>query len=94
MASMVDEITRHVLVAIATRKPDAVAAIAGHVANVPPIAPLALASPEPPKPPDLERAATRVEPVRRVTPLRLRSGSILGLDISRPEPGTSGDDRD
>ena len=31
-------------------------------------------------------AATRVEPVRRVTPLRIRAGSILGLDISRPEP--------
>jgi hypothetical protein len=27
-----------------------------------------------------------VEPVRRVTPLRIRSGSILGLDIGRPEP--------
>jgi CheY-like chemotaxis protein len=27
-------------------------------------------------------------PARRVTPLRLRSGSILGLDISRPEPAT------
>jgi len=30
--------------------------------------------------------ATQVEPVRRVTPLRIRAGSILGLDISRPEP--------
>jgi hypothetical protein len=30
-------------------------------------------------------AAARPEPIRRVTPLRLRSGSILGLDISRPE---------
>ena len=30
--------------------------------------------------------ARHVEPVRRVTPLRIRSGSILGLDIGRPEP--------
>jgi CheY-like chemotaxis protein len=30
--------------------------------------------------------ATQAEPVRRVTPLRIRSGSILGLDIGRPEP--------
>jgi hypothetical protein len=30
-------------------------------------------------------AETRIEPVRRVSPLRLRSGSILGLDISRPD---------
>jgi CheY-like chemotaxis protein len=98
MASMVDEITRHVLVAIATRKPDAVAAAATPpapgFASAPPIAPMAVTPAEPPKPPDQERAATRVEPVRRVNPLRLRSGSILGLDISRPEPGPSGDDRD
>jgi CheY-like chemotaxis protein len=30
--------------------------------------------------------ATQAEPVRRVTPMRIRSGSILGLDITRPEP--------
>ena len=30
--------------------------------------------------------AAAIEPVRRVTPLRIRSSSILGLDISRPEP--------
>ena len=29
---------------------------------------------------------THAEHVRRVTPLRIRSGSILGLDIGRPEP--------
>jgi len=41
---------------------------------------------EPPRPVAPLPAATKVEPVRRVTPLRIRSGSILGLDISRPEP--------
>ena len=30
--------------------------------------------------------ATRIEPVRRVSPLRLRSNSILGLDIERENP--------
>jgi CheY-like chemotaxis protein len=29
--------------------------------------------------------ATQAEPIRRVTPLRIRSGSILGLDMNRPE---------
>jgi hypothetical protein len=29
---------------------------------------------------------TRIEPVRRVSPLRLRTGSILGIEINRPEP--------
>jgi CheY-like chemotaxis protein len=96
MASMVDEITKHVLAAIATRKPDAAAA-AGAPAPAPPIAPaqpITVTPPEPPKPSVPERATSRVEPVRRVSPLRLRSGSILGLDISRPEPEPSDDDRE
>jgi hypothetical protein len=33
----------------------------------------------------------RIDAVRRVTPLRLRTGSILGLDLSRPEPETPAD---
>lgn len=92
MAAMVDEITRHVLAAIATRKPESDAAAA--IAAAPPIAaaqPVALTPPEPPKPPAPNPAASRVEPVRRVSPIRLRSGSILGLDISRPEPEPSDD---
>ncbi|HEY1495961.1 MAG TPA: response regulator [Candidatus Solibacter sp.] len=93
MAAMVDEITRHVLAAIATRKPESDAA-AAVVAAAPPIAsaqPVALTPPEPPKPPTPNPAGSRVEPVRRVSPIRLRSGSILGLDISRPEPEPSDD---
>ncbi|MCU1233421.1 MAG: response regulator receiver protein, partial [Candidatus Solibacter sp.] len=61
----------------------------------PPIAPaqpMNIRPPAPPKPNAPEPAGSRVEPVRRVNPLRLRSGSILGLDISRPEPESSGDD--
>jgi CheY-like chemotaxis protein len=41
---------------------------------------------EPPKTIAPAPLTTQAEPVRRVTPLRIRSGSILGLDISRPEP--------
>jgi CheY-like chemotaxis protein len=40
---------------------------------------------EPPKVIAPAAPATQMEPVRRVTPLRIRSGSILGLDASRPE---------
>jgi CheY-like chemotaxis protein len=79
MPLMVDEIANRVLAAISTRKADA-----GPSQEVP--AELAVAQaiqlvqPAPPA-----HAETRIEPVRRVSPLRLRSGSILGLDISRPD---------
>jgi CheY-like chemotaxis protein len=46
---------------------------------------LALPRPETPKPVVPASPATQAEPVRRVTPLRIRSGSILGLDITKPE---------
>jgi CheY-like chemotaxis protein len=103
MGAMVDEITKHVLAAIAIRKPEGPpsAAAASYVAPqaiaspaaAPPIAPAQPITvnpmpnaPEAPKESDPERVRSRVEPVRRVSsPLRLRSGSILGLDISRPE---------
>uniref|UniRef100_Q022D3 Response regulator receiver protein n=1 Tax=Solibacter usitatus (strain Ellin6076) TaxID=234267 RepID=Q022D3_SOLUE len=94
MAAMVEEITRQVLVAIATRKPESDAAAAAIGAAAPPIAsaqPVPLTPPEPPKPAAPNPATARVEPVRRVSPIRLRSGSILGLDISRPEPEPSDD---
>jgi hypothetical protein len=42
--------------------------------------------PEPPKPAAPPPPVKPIEPVRRVTPLRIRSGSILGLDLSRPDP--------
>jgi CheY-like chemotaxis protein len=41
---------------------------------------------EPPKTIAPAPLTTQAEPVRRVTPLRIRSGSILGLDIRQPEP--------
>jgi CheY-like chemotaxis protein len=92
MDAIVEQISRHVLQALQTRKPE-------------PERPLAEAYPAPPaslSPPagglqavEPPQAAPRAQIVRRVTPFRLRSGSILGLDIVRPapenpEPGPAG----
>ncbi|MBZ5727157.1 MAG: response regulator [Acidobacteriia bacterium] len=76
METMVEEIARRVLFALRPQHPDAHPA-EGATAPLQPEAP----QPAPPPP-----AAPRFESVRRVTPLRLRSGSMLGLQISRPEP--------
>jgi CheY-like chemotaxis protein len=48
------------------------------------------AMPAPPPPP----IAPRVEPVRRVSAVRHRAGSVLGLDISRPEEDSFDADRE
>jgi hypothetical protein len=42
-----------------------------------------------PAPPEPEPRHTPREMVRRVTPLRVRTSSILGLDIDNPEPENS-----
>ncbi len=85
MENMVDEIARRVLDALNTNKgqggdrqpaPKDSPAAAPHFVDTP-VAPAAPASPS--------SFAPYAEPVRRVSPLRLRSGSILGLEISRPE---------
>lgn len=92
MAVMVDEIAKRVLAALATRKPEPAPALATTPA---PIKPPQAAPPAPPAPPATPSPmGPRVEPVRRVSPLRHRSGSILGLDISRPEPESSETDRE
>jgi CheY-like chemotaxis protein len=77
MASMVDEITRRVLGLLASKKPEPMPALA------PTIAPIA---PAPSKPAPPEPVAPSAEPVRRVTPIRLRTSSILGLEVG---PGDS-----
>jgi CheY-like chemotaxis protein len=93
---MVDEITRRVLAAMRSgnAEPRLYEQRTGEsrvpqprIAESGPSEPV-LAPPqaEAPKPAAPLPAATQVEPVRRVTPLRIRSGSILGLDISRSEP--------
>jgi CheY-like chemotaxis protein len=76
MESMVGQITRRVLANLHSR--------GAEPRNFQPeMAPL---HPEPPKPAVPPPAVNPIEPVRRVTPLRIRSGSILGLDLSRPDP--------
>jgi CheY-like chemotaxis protein len=95
MAVMVDEIANRVVAALATRKAEATTAPSADLpAPAPATTPAAsrpaeAAPPAPPAP-----LAGRVEPVRRVSPLRLRSSSILGLDISRPESESSEADRE
>jgi len=76
MASMVYEITRRVLAALSAKNPESPAAPAQAL-------PVAIAPPEPPKPAVPTSASP--QPVRRVTPLRMRSGSVLGLDVGVPE---------
>jgi CheY-like chemotaxis protein len=79
MPLMVDEIANRVLAAISSKKAELGPAQA--VPAEPAVAQaIQLVQPAPPA-----HAETRIEQVRRVSPLRLRSGSILGLDISRPD---------
>jgi CheY-like chemotaxis protein len=95
MAVMVDEIAKRVVAALATRKPEPAQAPATAPALATTHVPTQLPNASPPAlPAQPVPMATRMEPVRRVSPLRLRSGSILGLDISRPEPESSETDRD
>jgi CheY-like chemotaxis protein len=57
------------------------------IAESGPIAPPSAAEPMTAITPVAPRVqATRIEPVRRISPLRLRTGGILGIDINRPEP--------
>ena len=89
MAAMAEEIGRRVMAALATRKPE-VEPPPAPVAAPAAAEPLVAAAPVPPPPPEAPAPiAPRVEPVRRVSSLRNRSGSILGLEISRPEPEDS-----
>jgi CheY-like chemotaxis protein len=86
MDSIVEQISRYVLQALQTRKPESERLVeAGRPAQAPappPATGLKVVEPPP--------AVPRAQAVRRVTPFRLRSGSILGLDIVRPEPEVPG----
>jgi CheY-like chemotaxis protein len=89
LETMVDEITRRVLAALRLgNEPRAGEATAWESRVPEPAAEPVLAPPhwKEPTPAPPAAAARPIEPVHRVTPLRFRSGSILGLDISRPEP--------
>ena len=82
MATMVDEITKRVLAALASKKPEEAVVARTPKPSVAPA--IAAAQPTPIPPP--EPAAPKIEPVRRVTPVRLRSSSILGLDVGPRDP--------
>ncbi len=88
MDAMVNEITRRVLDVLNTDKSHSVETAAPRVHLPAPRAPL----PAPAAPAAPSSYAPPAEPVRRVSPVRLRSSSILGLEISRPEePGPDPD---
>jgi CheY-like chemotaxis protein len=95
LEKMIDEITRRVLATMragnAEPKPAEARVPQPRIAG--PVIPEAVLAPpqtEGPKPAAPFSAAisgvNQNDPIRRVTPLRIRSGSILGLDISRPDP--------
>lgn len=80
MGTMVDEITSRVLAALNTKK---------SAGPAPESAPVRPEPPRPALPPAaLSLPSSRVEPVRRVSQLRVRSNSILGLELSSSELGS------
>jgi CheY-like chemotaxis protein len=83
MLKMVDEITARVLAALNSKKSEA------HAFEAPPMRLAPLPPPDPARPAAPPPAMERVEPVRRVNPLRLRSSSFLGLDVGRRQPDSS-----
>ena len=84
MDAIVEQISRQVLQALQARRPEPERPVeTARPAPLPPPA-AGLQAVEPPP------AVPRAQAVRRVTPFRLRSGSILGLDIVRPEPEVPG----
>lgn len=84
MGSIVDEISRRVLTALSVKKPDK------EISEPPPPPPPLALRPEEPKPAAPPPGAPNSESVRRVSPVRIRSSSILGLNLGRPEPPSSG----
>jgi CheY-like chemotaxis protein len=88
MDAIVEQISRYVLQALQTRRPESERQAEGaRPAQAPAPAPPPATGLKVVEPPP---AIPRAQAVRRVTPFRLRSGSILGLDIVRPEPEVPG----
>jgi CheY-like chemotaxis protein len=81
MGVIVDEITRRVLTTLALKKPEA----SGIELTPPPLSGTAPLKPEQPFPAVPPAAAPHSESVRRVSPVRIRSSSILGLGLGRTE---------
>jgi len=87
MDRLVEEIANRVIAALSSGKTEASATAPVLVTTPPPAAPpVAVAQPDVPKPAPPAPAIARVEPVRRVNPLRMRSTSVLGLEIGPPDP--------
>ncbi|MGD0666167.1 MAG: response regulator [Bryobacteraceae bacterium] len=86
MERMVEEISRHVLAALENQEPSRSAAL---LAGAPSADENAMEEAAPAEPETASDQSPWPEPARRVTPLRRRPGSILGLDFpSGPEePG-------
>jgi CheY-like chemotaxis protein len=82
MGTMVDEIARRVLAAFKASRSEAQPGPAPPRAEPP-------QPPQPPQPALPPRSHTPHGMVRRVTPVRVRTGSILGLDLDNPEPEDS-----
>ncbi len=80
MGVIVEEITRRVVGALSAKRPEA-----GEAPSLPPVPVTTPVKPEDPLPAVPPAASPRTETVRRVSPVRLRSTSILGLNLSRPE---------
>jgi CheY-like chemotaxis protein len=88
MGSMVEEISRRVVAALAGKRPEL------RVMDAPPApasASTKLEGPAPTPPPPTPAAPApaalpHTETVRRVTPLRVRSNSLLGLDVTSLDP--------
>ncbi|HEV3333525.1 MAG TPA: response regulator [Bryobacteraceae bacterium] len=81
MDNIVDEITRRVVAALTAKQPEP----AGLESSVPPPVTTAM-RPEDPLPAAPPPAAPRVETIRRITPVRVRPGSILGLSLTESRP--------
>jgi len=86
METIVDEITRRVVAALTAKQPP----VPALESTVPPPVTTAV-RPEDPMPAAPPPAAPRVETIRRITPVRVRPGSILGLSLTdnrhaTPEP--------
>ena len=77
LGTIVDEISRRVLKALSVKKPEK------ENTEAPPPPP-ALSRPDEPKP-AVPAAASLPEPVRRVSPVRIRPSSILGLNLGRSD---------
>jgi hypothetical protein len=85
MAKMADEITARVLAALSSSQLEHSKKSEAAVSEAAPTT-VKLTLPEPAGAASPLPAMEHLEPVRRVRPLRMRSGSILGLEMGRAEP--------